>query len=320
MTITITYETPLEAHKRRMIKRQLKREGVTDDTKDWTLEQLRLLVLSLDLVPFNACIIRSNDSRRTPCLLEEGHDGKCRFEGDKIPYDIQITTPEEGFNYLMINDIPISLEWDVRNLQELYEVMKDEIKAASHYESSKILEAAASKRTGEHNDPRLSPSFCELGDHRVDTAMDGGTYCYGFRNIRCCARCYLSHVEKYFGRDCPGAMSVRRYYGSTHPWASLPIVERPCASEGLTSYRYKGRYGWIMIGAHNDDDALWEAGRSTDNINIDNLQVWDEEQSSYRAVTERITEGSSNDRTPNLKPIAAKHLTTTTKHIDVDDL
>lgn len=69
----------------------------------------------------------------------------------------------------------------------------------------------------------------------------------------------------------------------------MPCYDRPCASKGLTSYRYKGRYGWIMIGAHNDDDALREAKRSTDNVGIDNLQVWNEAQSSYRAVkTEKL--------------------------------
>lgn len=44
----------------------------------------------------------------------------------------------------------------------------------------------------------------------------------------------------------------------------------------MTSYRYKGRYGWIMIGAHDHDGALSEASRSTDDpVAIDNLQVWD---------------------------------------------
>jgi len=38
---------------------------------------------------------------------------------------------------------------------------------------------------------------------------------------------------------------------------------RPCADRGLISYRYdNGRYGWIMIGARDDDDAANEAKRS----------------------------------------------------------
>lgn len=62
----------------------------------------------------------------------------------------------------------------------------------------------------------------------------------------------------------------------------LMVHDKPCAGLGLISYRYKGRYGWIMIGAHNNADALREAGRSTDElITIENLQVWDKEKSCY---------------------------------------
>lgn len=53
------------------------------------------------------------------------------------------------------------------------------------------------------------------------------------------------------------------------PW-NLPL-----ASPGLTSYRYRGRYGWIMIGARDMQDALREAQRSTDDpIIAGRLQVW----------------------------------------------
>ena len=51
--------------------------------------------------------------------------------------------------------------------------------------------------------------------------------------------------------------------------------DKPCAAHGLTSYRYKGRYGWIMIGARDDAGALREAARSSsDAINRANLQIW----------------------------------------------
>lgn len=50
--------------------------------------------------------------------------------------------------------------------------------------------------------------------------------------------------------------------------------EHPCAAPGLVSYRYLGRYGWIMIGARDNADALREAKRSTDNIDPSRLQVW----------------------------------------------
>lgn len=50
--------------------------------------------------------------------------------------------------------------------------------------------------------------------------------------------------------------------------------DRPCAAHGLTSYRYRGRFGWIMIGAKDNADAISEARRSTDNVTSDNLEVW----------------------------------------------
>jgi hypothetical protein len=38
----------------------------------------------------------------------------------------------------------------------------------------------------------------------------------------------------------------------------------PMASNGLITYRYRGRYGFIYIGARTDTEALIEAQRSTD--------------------------------------------------------
>ncbi len=58
-----------------------------------------------------------------------------------------------------------------------------------------------------------------------------------------------------------------------------PAHDRPLAITGLTSYRYRGRYGWIMIGARDHDDAVREAARSFSDgrtvATIENLQVWD---------------------------------------------
>lgn len=55
-------------------------------------------------------------------------------------------------------------------------------------------------------------------------------------------------------------------------------VNRPLAAEGLTSYRYQGRYGWIMIGARDANEALREASRSTGEpstaMDPAKLQVW----------------------------------------------
>lgn len=51
--------------------------------------------------------------------------------------------------------------------------------------------------------------------------------------------------------------------------------ERPMAAAGLTSYRCRGRYGWIMIGATDAADAMREARRSTANPRPEDLEVWD---------------------------------------------
>lgn len=57
----------------------------------------------------------------------------------------------------------------------------------------------------------------------------------------------------------------------------MQVTDRPCAVKGLTSYRYAGNYGWIMIGAKDHQEALREAKRSisTGIPVIDKLQVWD---------------------------------------------
>jgi hypothetical protein len=55
----------------------------------------------------------------------------------------------------------------------------------------------------------------------------------------------------------------------------MNLCDKPMAMKGLISYRYRGRYGWIMIGAKDDNDALREAQRSTsDKVTMDNLQIW----------------------------------------------
>lgn len=54
----------------------------------------------------------------------------------------------------------------------------------------------------------------------------------------------------------------------------LHITEKPCAAAGFTSYRLQGRYGWIMIGAKDQADAMREAARSTTKPKRENLQVW----------------------------------------------
>jgi hypothetical protein len=57
--------------------------------------------------------------------------------------------------------------------------------------------------------------------------------------------------------------------------STIPMHARPLAVHGLTSYRLKEAYGWIMIGAHNHADAMNEAARSTRDPKREALQVWD---------------------------------------------
>ncbi|MFK3857809.1 hypothetical protein [Agrobacterium pusense] len=61
---------------------------------------------------------------------------------------------------------------------------------------------------------------------------------------------------------------------------AMQNCDKPMAAPGLISYRYRGPFGWIMIGAKNHSDAFREAGRSlsfndTDNRpQLANLQMW----------------------------------------------
>lgn len=58
-------------------------------------------------------------------------------------------------------------------------------------------------------------------------------------------------------------------------WDAMQAThDRPLAAKGLISYRCRGRYGWIMIGAKDDADAMREALRSDPEAKRDNLQVW----------------------------------------------
>lgn len=55
---------------------------------------------------------------------------------------------------------------------------------------------------------------------------------------------------------------------------NLPMEDRPLAARGLTSYRLRGRYGYIMIGARDHEDAMREAARSTPNPDRAALEIW----------------------------------------------
>ena len=67
--------------------------------------------------------------------------------------------------------------------------------------------------------------------------------------------------------------------------AVMNTHNKPLAAIGLLSYRYKGAYGYIMIGAHDNEDALREAGRSTsDKLSIARLEAWSDAAQCYLAV------------------------------------
>lgn len=58
------------------------------------------------------------------------------------------------------------------------------------------------------------------------------------------------------------------------PIAVDDTCNRPLAAPGLTSYRCKSPYGWIMIGAFCAEGAMREACRSTPAPLRSDLQVW----------------------------------------------
>lgn len=55
-------------------------------------------------------------------------------------------------------------------------------------------------------------------------------------------------------------------------------TDRPLAVPPLRPYRYRGKYGWIMIAARDNAEALTEAQRSTGaDVHPMHLQIWDGE-------------------------------------------
>lgn len=61
---------------------------------------------------------------------------------------------------------------------------------------------------------------------------------------------------------------------------------KPLAAKGLKSYRYRLDFGWVMIGAINDSEALGQAYLSISPraVSIDRLEVW--EDGRYVPVSE----------------------------------
>jgi hypothetical protein len=87
----------------------------------------------------------------------------------------------------------------------------------------------------------------------------------------------------------------------------LPVTDRPLAVSGLLSYRCQGAFGWIMIGATDDEDAMVQARRSSANAKRDTLQKWDGE--AYAPCVERTEEMSATeDAVEPVIPDAPEHL------------
>jgi len=55
---------------------------------------------------------------------------------------------------------------------------------------------------------------------------------------------------------------------------ALLLTSLPLAAGGLKSYRHPSVFGWVMIGATDDADALREAARSVDGPSMMQLQKW----------------------------------------------
>ena len=73
-----------------------------------------------------------------------------------------------------------------------------------------------------------------------------------------------------------GALNRKRQIAAKKRATNPTTAHKPMASKGFISYRYKGPYGYIMIGATDDDDALKEARRSSSKpVTIENLEIWD---------------------------------------------
>lgn len=65
------------------------------------------------------------------------------------------------------------------------------------------------------------------------------------------------------------------------------LQDMPCADEGFDSYRYAGRFGFIMIGANSHKEALRKAARGFGEggtATLDKLEKWDGESNSYVPV------------------------------------
>ena len=85
--------------------------------------------------------------------------------------------------------------------------------------------------------------------------------------------CVVSAIKEDNPEKSPNVLS---FMPRTKPGAiEVASEDKPCADYGLTSYRYKGQYGFIMIGADSTVTALQAAECSTRTpVSIENLEIY----------------------------------------------
>lgn len=77
----------------------------------------------------------------------------------------------------------------------------------------------------------------------------------------------------------------RMVTGDASAYLAVHNTDGPMAAAGLTSYRYAGPYGFVMIGARDDADALSEASRSiSGDPDPAKLEVWRADRCAYQPL------------------------------------
>lgn len=165
----------------------------------------------------------------------------------------------------------------------------------------KLLHAVVSLRKLKENGGTWSDVARELDSHTTRNSSSQGDKAEFFKSLGDKIKAFASQqgielAEGELARKSATKSSLRSQTVSslrgTHFKSApvIPITDKPMAAKGLTSYRYKGKFGWIMIGAKDLTDALNEANRSLEKKDaiVDNLQVWDGKQ--YKPITPTVKE------------------------------
>lgn len=84
--------------------------------------------------------------------------------------------------------------------------------------------------------------------------------------------------------DAAREASAEARHGKGQSKDDVQAHDKPLAAAGLKSYRLKGPYGYVMIGAKDHDDAMREAARSTASPKRENLEMWDTGDKKYKPV------------------------------------